>query len=274
LSFFRPGCASPRDKAKVEVAVQIVERWVLARLRNRRFFSLAELNAAIRECITDLYNGLMRRLGKSRRELFETLDRPALTPLPEHPYTYAEWKKCRVGPDYHVDIAGHYYSVPSRLIGEAVDARLTGTTVEILHKGSRVASHVRSYLKNRHTTIAEHMPRAHRRYAFWTPTGLKEEAAKIGPSTIALVEAIINAKPHPEQGFRSCLGILRLAKSYGAQRLEAACRRGNDIGAKSYGSIASILKHGLDRAYAQDSAADADQPPIHHANIRGQGYYH
>jgi transposase len=264
----------PRDKAKVEVAVQIVERWVLARLRNRRFFSLAELNAAIRECVRDLNNVLMRRLGKSRRELFETLDRPALIALPEHPYAYAEWKKCRIAPDYHVDIAGHYYSVPSRLIGEMVDARLTGTTVEILHKGMRIASHVRSYLKNRHTTIAEHMPRAHRRYAFWTPARLKEEAAKIGPSAIALVEAIMNAKPHPEQGFRSCLGILRLAKSYGPQRLEAACRRGNDIGAKSYGSIASILKHGLDRAYAQDSAPDADHPPIRHANIRGQRYYH
>ena len=146
--------------------------------------SLAELNVAIRECVQDLNNVLMRRLGKSRRELFETLDRPALIALPEHPYAYAEWKKCRVAPDYHVDIAGHYYSVPSRLIGEMVDARLTGTTVEILHKGMRVASHVRSYLKNRHTTIAEHMPRAHRRYAFWTPARLKE--AKIGPSAIAL----------------------------------------------------------------------------------------
>jgi transposase len=204
--------------------------------------------------------------------LFEELDRPALAPLPDAPYQSAEWKKCRVAPDYHVEIAGHYYSVPSRLIHQQVEARITDTTVEILHKGSRVASHVRSLVKNRHTTIEEHMPSAHRRYAAWTPARLMHEAARIGPSTIALIEAIMKAKPHPEQGFRSCLGILRLATTYGAQRLEAACRRGNDIGARSYGSIASILKHGLDRAPAQESAPQG--APIQHANIRGRGYYH
>jgi transposase len=264
----------PRDKAKVEVAVQIVERWVLARLRHQRFFSLEELNRAIRECVADLNNRVMRKLGKSRRELFETLDRGALMALPDEPYAYAEWRLLRVAPDYHVDIDDHYYSVPSRLIREEVEARITDTTVEILHKGSRVASHVRSRLKNRHTTITEHMPSAHRRYAEWTPARLKQEAASIGPATIALVEAIMTAKPHPEQGFRSCLGILRLAKSYGALRLEAACRRGNDIGAKSYGSIASILKQGLDRADTRSTAPSAEQAPIGHANIRGQRYYH
>jgi transposase len=248
---------------------------VLARLRNRRFFSLEELNTAIRDAIADLNNRVMRRLGKSRRELFETLDRPALAALPEEPYRYAEWKKCRVAPDYHIEIADHYYSVPSRLIREHVDARITDTTVEIFYKGSRVASHVRSTLKNNHTTITEHMPSAHRRYAEWTPARLTQEAAKIGPATIALIEAIMKAKPHPEQGFRSCLGILRLVKSYGAQRLEAACRRGDDIGATTYTSIASILKHGLDRAPSQDSAPDAATgAPIRHANIRGQRYYH
>ncbi len=262
----------PRDKAKVEVAVLIVERWVLARLRNQRFFALEELNAAIRECIADLNNRVMRKLGKSRRELLEALDRPALAALPDQPYRYAEWKKCRVAPDYHVEIAGHYYSVPSRLIGQLVEARITDTTVEILHNGNRVASHVRSVVNNRHTTVKEHMPSAHRRYAEWTPARLMQEAASIGPATIALVEAIMQTKPHPEQGFRTCLGILRLAKTYGAQRLEAACRRGNDIGARSYGSIASILRHGLDRAQAQDAAAHG--APIQHANIRGRGYYH
>lgn len=214
----------------------------------------------------------MRKLGKSRTELFETLDRPALAPLPDTPYRYAQWHKCRVAPDYHVEIAGHYYSVPSRLIREQVEARITDTTVEIFHRGSRVASHARSLLANRHTTIAEHMPSAHRRYAEWTPARLLQEAARIGPSTSALVEAIMAAKPHPEQGFRSCLGILRLAKTYGPQRLEAACRRGIDIGARSYGSIASILKHGLDRAYAPATAPQS--PPIRHANIRGRDYYH
>jgi transposase len=193
----------------------------------------------------------------------------------DEPYAYAEWKNCRVAPDYHVDIAGHYYSVPSRLIREEVEARITDATIEIFYKGSRVARHIRSRLTNRHTTVTEHMPSAHRRYAEWTPARLKQEAAKIGPATIALVEAIMNAKPHPEQGLRSCLGILRLVKSYGAQRLEAACRRGNDIGAKSYSSIASILKHGLDRGHGQDSVQDAERsPPIRHANIRGRGYYH
>jgi len=258
-------------KAKVEVAVLIVERFVLARLRNRRFFSLEELNASIRECVADLNAKVMRKIGKSRAELLETIDRPALGALPTEPYRYAEWKKCLVGPDYHVEVDKHYYSVPSRLIRETVEARLTATTVEILHKGSRIAIHARSELPHRHTTITEHMPSAHRRYAEWTPARMMNAATKIGPSTIALIEAIMKAKPHPEQGFRACLGILRLEKSYGAQRLEAACHRGNDIGATSYGSVVSILKHGLDKAYAQEAP---EGEPIRHANIRGRGYYH
>jgi transposase len=262
----------PRDKAKVEAAVLIVERYVLARLRNQRFFSINELNAAIREIVGDLNAKIMRKLGVSRNELFAQIDRPALKPLPSAPYQYAEWKKCRVAPDYHVEIADHYYSVPSRLIREVVEARITDTTIEILHKGIRVASHARSHLRYRHTTVAEHMPSAHRRYAEWTPVRMRREAAKIGPATIALIEAIMKAKPHPEQGFRACLGILRLARSYGSARIEAACQRGNDIGATSYGSIKSILQHGLDRAYAQDKPAEA--APIHHSNIRGTDYYH
>jgi transposase len=262
----------PRDKAKAEVAVQIVQRFVLARLRNRRFFSLDELNTAIRECVADLNTKIMRKIGKSRRELLETIERPALKPLPAEPYCYAEWKRARVAPDYHIEIAGHYYSVPSRLIREVVEARITTSTVEIFHRGVRVASHAFSAVRNRHTTIAEHMPSAHRRYAEWTPARLMREAEKIGSATLALFDAIMHAKPHPEQGFRSCLGILRLGKEYGADRLEAACRRGNDIGARSYGSIASILQHGLDRTYAQEKVPDG--APIRHANIRGQGYYH
>jgi len=262
----------PRDKAKVEVAVQIVQRFVLARLRNRRFFSLVELNAAIRECVADLNAKIMRKLGVSRNELFAQIDRPALKALPQAPYEYAEWKKCRVAPDYHVEIADHYYSVPSRLIREELEARITDTTVEILHKGARVASHARSYARHRHTTIPEHMPSAHRRYAEWTPARMMREAEKIGPATIALIQAIMQAKPHPEQGFRACLGILRLARSYGSARIEAACRRGNDIGATSYGSIKSILQHGLDHAYADGTPPPAQ--PIHHRNIRGNGYYH
>jgi transposase len=262
----------PRDKAKVEVAVQIVQRFVLAKLRNRRFFSLAELNAAIRDCVAAVNAKIMRRVGKSRNELLETLDRPALDALPNAAYCYAEWKRARVAPDYHIEIAGHYYSVPSKLIREIVETRITSATVEIFHKGQRVASHAFSAVSNRHTTITEHMPSAHRRYAEWTPAKMMSEAAKVGSATVALFEAIMKAKPHPEQGFRSCLGIIGLIRSYGVTRLEAASRRGNDIGATSYGSIASILKHGLDKAYATEPTPDV--PPIRHGNIRGSRYYH
>ena len=262
----------PRDKAKVEVGVLIVERYVLARLRKRRFFSLAELNVAIREIVADLNARIMRKLGVSRIELLETIERPALKGLPSEPYQYAEWKNCRVAPDYHVEVDHHYYSVPSRLIRQAVEARITDTTIEIFHKGSRVASHVRSRVHNRHTTNQQHMPSAHRRYAEWTPARMMRHAASIGPATVALIEAIMKAKPHPEQGFRACLGILRLERSYGSARLDAACRRGNEIGATTYGSIVSILKNGLDKAYAREPTPEV--PPIRHGNIRGTGYYH
>jgi transposase len=262
----------PRDKAKVEVAVQIVERFVLAKLRNRTFFALAELNVAIRDCVAAINAKIMRRVGKSRAELLETLERPALKTLPVEPYTYAEWKRARVAPDYHIEIADHFYSVPSKLIREIVDARITGATVEIFYKGQRIASHAFSAVRNRHTTTTEHMPSAHRRYAEWTPARMMGAAAEIGPATVALFEAIMKGRPHPEQGFRSCLGVMSLVKSYGPARVEAACRRGNHVGASTYGSIASILKHGLDKAFAQEASPDA--VPIIHGNIRGPDYYH
>jgi transposase len=262
----------PRDKAKVEVAVQIVERFVLAKLRNQSFFSLAELNTAIRACVAIINAKVMKAFGQSRAALLETIDRPALGTLPETAYSYADWKRARVAPDYHIEIGGHYYSVPSKLIREIVDARITGATVEVFHKGERIACHVFSAVKHRHTTITEHMPSAHRRYAAWTPAKMMDEAAKVGPATSALFEAIMKAKPHPEQGFRSCLGIIGLGRTYGTARLEAASRRGNTIGAISYGSIASILKHGLDRAFATEPAPET--PPIRHGNIRGSSYFH
>ena len=262
----------PRDKAKVEVAVQIVERFVLAKLRNRTFFSLAELNAAIRDCVATINAKVMRRMDKSRVELLEALDRPALKALPNEPYAYAEWKRARVAPDYHIEIADHFYSVPSKLIREVVEARFTSATVEIFHKGQRIASHAFSPVRNRHSTITEHMPSAHRRYAEWTPAKMMDDAAEIGPATVALFEAIMKAKPHPEQGFRSCLGIKNLVTSYGPERVEAACRRGNAIGTTTYGSIASILKHGLDHAYAKETPQNEE--PLRHSNIRGSGYYH
>jgi transposase len=262
----------PRDKAKVEVAVQVVERWVLARLRHRRFFSLGELNTAIRALIEELNTRTMRRIGCSRHALFEAIERTTLLSLPSEPFEYAEWKRCRPGLDYHVEVHRHWYSVPYRLIREIVEARVTDRTVEIFHHGVRVAVHVRSPLPHRHTTLSDHMPSAHRRYADWTPARLRREAAQIGPATAALVELILKAKPHPEQGFRASLGILRLVRVYGAERVEAACQRGIDIGARTYSSIVSILRNNLDRAYRPQPVPDA--PSVQHGNIRGGRYYH
>jgi transposase len=260
------------SKAKVENGVGIVSRYLLGRLRNRRFFSLAELNDATRECVAAINAKVMKRLNKSRNELFAVLDRPALKALPAERYSYAEWKRCTVAPDYHVEVDERYYSVPFRLLRESIDARYTETTVELFHKGERVASHARSRLPYKHTTLPEHMPSSHRRYAEWTPARMLRQAGDIGPATVALFEAIMRAKPHPEQGFRSCLGIISLLRSYGPERIEAAAKRGNDIGATTYGSIKSILEKGLDRAYAPSQGADTR--PIQHANIRGRGYYH
>ena len=263
----------PRDKAKVEAGVLVVERWILARLRNQRFFSLAELNAAIATLVAELNARPMRKLGVSRRQLFEQLDRPALSPLPAEPFVYAEWRIRRVALDYHVDIDGHYYSVPHRLLRERVEARLTARTIELFHKGERVAVHLRSGARGRHTTLPEHMPRAHRRHAEWTIARIGQEAAAIGAATARLTALILETRPHPEQGFRACLGILRLVRSYGRERVEAACARGLEIGARSYGSVQSILRHGLDRQPPTASVPEGE-PPLLHPNIRGSGYYH
>ena len=263
----------PRDKAKVEVGVLVVERWILARLRHQRFFSLAELNSAIAALVAELNARPMRKLGASRRQLFEQLDQPALAPLPAEPFVYAEWRMRRVALDYHVDIDGHYYSVPHRLLREQVEARVTAHTVEVFHRGERVAAHVRSGLRGRHTTLPEHMPQAHRRHAEWTIERIRREAAAVGAATAALTARILESRPHPEQGFRACLGILRLVRSYGAGRVEAACARGLEIGARSYGSVQSILRHGLDRRSPAAEPRDGALPFLH-PNIRGSGYYH
>jgi transposase len=265
----------PRDKAKVEVSVQIVERWILARLRNRRFFSLAELNQAIHELLGDLNRRVTKHLGASRRQLFEALDQPALKPLPGQPYQYAEWKQRRAGLDYHVELAKHYYSVPHALVKQKLWARITERTVEIFHKGKRVAAHMRGSGNRRHTTVAEHMPSSHRRYANWTPDRIRRDAAANGPNTETLIEVILRGRPHPEQGFRSCIGILRLARTHGPERLETACERALEIGAHSYSSLASILKNNLDRRKpGQSSKRAADGPVIDHTNIRGPRYFH
>lgn len=261
----------PRDKAKVEVAVQVAQRWILARLRNLRFFSLADLNAAIRRLLDQLNMRVMRGYGASRADLFATLDRPNLQPLPPQPYAFARWKRARVAPDYHVEVDSSWYSVPFGLIRQEVDVRVCGAIVEIFCKGQRVASHPRCPGRRSHVTLPEHMPSAHRRHAEWTPARMLAAAAKLGPSVTAFCEAVIADRPHPEQGFRTCLGVLALARSFEPARLDAACRRGLSIRARSVASIRSILKTGLDRAFLDETAEDR---PLQHANIRGQGYYH
>src|SRR5229473_469851 len=243
----RPG--KPRDKAKVEAGVLVVTRWILARLRHERFFSLAALNARIAELLEVLNTRPMRLYRASRRELFERLDRPALRPLPAEAFIVGEWHyDARVNIDYHVELHGHYYSLPHPLSHELVDARLTVATVELFHRGQRVATHVRSHLRGRHTTDPAHMPKAHQLHLEWTPSRFIAWAGTIGPQTAALVAAILADRPHPEQGYRSCLGILRLAKRYDAGRLEAACARALAAGARSYRHVDAILRRGLDRA--------------------------
>jgi transposase len=262
----------PRDKAKVEAAVLIVERWLLGRLRNRRFYSLGELNQAIRELLHQLNEVRpIRRLGVTRRQLLEELDRPGLKPLPVEPYVFAEWRARRVGIDYHVDIDRHFYSVPHRFARRQVEVRLTARTVEVFHRGERIAAHLRSSGNGRHTTIPEHMPSSHRRYADWTIERFRRQAASIGPSVALLCDLILEHRPHPEQGFRACLGIVRLTKPFGAVRVEAAAARALEIGARTYGSVKSILDNNLDRQAAQRRAA-TDQA-ILHPNIRGARYY-
>jgi transposase len=262
----------PKDKAKAEVGVQIVERWILARLRHRTFFSLAEANAAIRELLTDLNNRPFKKLPGCRRQAFETLDRPALKPLPSEPYVFAQWKKVRVNIDYHVEIDGHYYSVPYQLRGQQLDARITADTIECFHQRKRVAAHVRSFTKGRHTTVASHMPRNHQDYADWTPQRLIRWAAKTGPKTAAMTEAILASRQHPQQAFRSAMGLIRLGKIYGQQRLEAACDLALEGQAARYKSVKSILQTGLDQQPRQQSLPMAE--PIEHDNIRGGDYYH
>lgn len=261
----------PRDKAKVEVGVQIVERWILARLRDRTFFSLAELNAAIRELLGPLNERPFQKLPGSRRELFERLDRPAMQPLPAERYTFSEWRKARVNVDYHVEVEGHYYSVSYRLVGRPLDVRIARSTVELFDRGRRVASHLRSDRRGHHTTIPEHMPKAHRDYAQWTPERLIRWAKKTGVAVAEVVETILGSRPHPQHGFRPCLGILRMGRQHGDERLEAACRRALDLGSPSYRSVRSILEKGLDR----EPLAEPAQPamPTEHRNLRGAAYY-
>jgi transposase len=260
-----------KDKAKAEVGVQVVQRWILAALRKRKFFSLEEVNQAIAELLVRLNQRPFRKRPGSRATLFAQLDRPALKPLPATRFQFGEWETARVNIDYHIEVERHFYSVPYALVHQEVDVHLTAETVEVLHRGVRVASHVRSYEPAKATTLTEHMPKAHQRYLGRTPSRLIEEAQQVGASTGQLVEAILAAKRHPEMGFRSCLGILRLAKTYPPERMEAAAKRCLRAHAYNFQSMDSILKNQLDRLPLPGDPPV--QSAVEHDNIRGAGYF-
>jgi transposase len=262
----------PKDKPKAEVSVQVAERWILAVLRNRTFFSLGELNAAIRQCREAINDRPMQKLGVSRRQLFEELDRPAMKKLPATRYEIARWKDCKVSIDYHIELERNYYSVPYQLLHERVEARYTSSTVEIFYKSRRVASHVRLFGRGQASTCPEHMPASHRAHMEWSPSRIVAWAEKNGPATGRVIARILESRPHPEQGFRSCLGILRLAKTYEADRVEAACHRADALGAASYRTVKNILAAGLDRLPVEEETLSLNLVP-EHENIRGAEYY-
>ena len=273
--FYRLGRFHPKDKAAVEMSVLVVQRWILARLRNRQFFSLAELNIAIAELLVDLNRRPFKKLPGCRAAVFESIDRPAMRPLPATRYEYAEWSKAKVDIDYHVEVERHYYSVPHALVGQHLMARYTDTTVECLYKGGRVAAHVRSYQVGKYTTLPEHMPKSHRKHMKWTPGRLLKWGQNIGAGTRAVVQWQFDNRPHPEQGYRACLGLLNLSKDYGEERLEGACRRALTIGCPTGKRIKMILEAKLDQHPDLFPAAETAAPTASrsHANVRGADYF-
>lgn len=264
---------SPRDKAKVEVGVQIAERWLLARIRNEVFTSLGALNARLAELTADLNRRMMRAYKASRHDLFERLERPALGPLPEQPFEASSWKQVSLNIDYHVEFDHHLYSAPHALLREELWVRATAATIELFHRGERVAAYVRSYVHGGRTTTPDHMPSTHRVHAEWTPSRILAWAEKVGPNTRALCDAILRERHHPEWGFRSCLGLFRLAKKYGDARVEAASRRALYAGARSYRPVKTILQHGLDGQPLPEPEQPATTGAAH-GNVRGRDYYH
>ena len=264
--------AHPRDKPKVEAAVLLVQRWILARLRNRRFFSLSELNRAIGLLLADLNQRPFKKLPGCRRSAFEQLDAPVLRPLPHARFAISRWKTAKVNIDYHVEFDGHYYSVPHRLVGAKLDVRVTGSLLECFAANQRVASHPLSAVHGGFTTTPEHMPASHRAHLEWTPAKLIAWGERIGVSTAAVVSWQMTHRPHPEQGYRACLGLLALARKYSAPRLEAACARAMAIRAPNLRSVTNILQSGLDSS--PKPLGSADNPVVPHENVRGPDYYH
>ena len=264
--------AHPRDKPKVENAVLVVERWILARLRNRRFFSLIELNQAIPLLLVDLNQRAFKKLPGCRRSAFDLLDAPALQPLPATRFEFFKWKSAKVNIDYHVEFDGHYYSVPHALVRTTVELRVTANLVECFSSNQRVACHPLSHQRGRHTTTPEHMPASHRAHLEWTPQKLIDWGLRIGVSTAAVVTWQLEHRPHPEQGYRACLGMQRLAREYTSARLEAACTRALAIRSPNLKSVTSILKSGLDRQHSLPTITSGALPA--HENIRGPDYFH
>ena len=259
-------------KAKVESAVQVVQRWIVMRLRQRRFFSLTEANQAIRELLVQLNQRPFRkRREESREPLFQKIDKLALRPLPAGRYDLSQWAQARVNIDYHAAFEHNWYSVPYTLTGELVDIRATPTTIEIFHRGQRVASHVRHGGRHHAVTQSDHRPRSHREHLEWTPSRIVNWAAKIGTHTAHMVEQILAEKPHPQMGYRSCLGLIRLATKYSPARLEAASERALLTGAIGYQRVKSILKTGLDAQSLSGPPPSPPSPP--HENLRGPEYF-
>jgi transposase len=261
-----------RDKAPVEVGVLIAQRWLLAVLRKRTFYSLAEINAALRELLERLNNRPMHKSKKSRKEVFETLDYPSALPLPARPYEYAEWEKARLNFDYHFEIDEHFYSAPYQLLHEMLEIRKTASTIEAFYKNKRVAAHARSHVKGGYTTLPEHMPPKHRAYAEWSPDRFIQWAGKIGETTAKLVEKILSAHVYPEQAYRSCMGIIQLDRSYEKERIEAAARRALKYNTCSWKSMKAILSSGLDQQPETPEHYGQMSLPFHE-NIRGPEYY-
>lgn len=262
--------AKPKDKSKGEKGVQLVENWIMAPLRNRIFFSLAELNQVLKEYLEELNNRPFQKIEGTRKSLFESLEKPILRPLPAFRYQFAEWKKARVNIDYHIEVDKCYYSAPYQLINQQVDARVTDNTVEILSKGNRVALHPRLRTKGAFNTDPNHRPISHQEYLKWTPDRLINWAKEVGPYTSQTVEKILSTYAHPQQGFRSCLGLIRLAGKYGKDRMEVACLKLLAIGTPSYRAVKSMLTKGLDQQVLNENIPVV---PIQHDNLRGSGYY-
>jgi transposase len=263
----------PRDKAAVEQAVLMVERWVLAPLRKRRFFSLGELNVAIAEQVREVNRRQFRGLPCSRRDLLLELEKPALQPLPETRYEFAIWKKAKLNIDYHVEFDHRHYSAPFQLVREQVEVRATTSAVEIFHRGRRVASHRREYGRRRFITDPQHMPASHRAHAEWTPSRLVSWAGTVSPAVAEVADTILRTRPHPEHGYRACLGLMRLVGRYGKERVGAACERALAINGVSYRSIESILKNGLDQMPVPPPQLKLLPGPVEHENLRGAAYY-